>query len=152
MKASNGKFGLPKILYVQCDNGSEFKNNVWATALEWLTKLGIFVKVKLSFLPVGHTHEDIDACFGRLAQRFRTPGLIVKNMSDCVREAKIATSVTHDSFFYIQVSFFFLHPPSYPFFAGDLQLGRVFLPAPLPLHCCRYQALACCHVCHETQG
>ena len=30
-----------------------------------LVEKGIFKKIKLSFLMVGHTHEDIDQCFSR---------------------------------------------------------------------------------------
>jgi hypothetical protein len=65
----NGK--LPPKLYLQCDNGSEFKNYCWFQYCEYLVKTGVFKVLKLCFLTVGHTHEDIDACFGRLAQAFR---------------------------------------------------------------------------------
>ena len=54
----------PKVLYLQMDNGSDNKNKEIFSFGELLVRLGIFVKVKYGFLPVGHTHEDIDACFG----------------------------------------------------------------------------------------
>jgi hypothetical protein len=31
----------------------------------------VFEKVKLGFLVVGHTHEDIDGCFGCLSKKLR---------------------------------------------------------------------------------
>jgi hypothetical protein len=31
----------------------------------------VFEKVKLGFLVVGHTHEDIDGCFGYLSKKLR---------------------------------------------------------------------------------
>jgi len=34
---------------------------------ELFVRIGLFKKVKYSFLPVGHTHEDIDAMFGALS-------------------------------------------------------------------------------------
>ena len=55
---------LPKVLYVQADNTKDNKNSALYAFAELLVKLRIFDKVKFSFLPVGHTHEDIDACFG----------------------------------------------------------------------------------------
>jgi hypothetical protein len=55
---------LPEVLYVQCDNAGDNKNAKMFGMGELLVRLGIFRKVKFSFLPVGHTHEDIDACFG----------------------------------------------------------------------------------------
>jgi hypothetical protein len=54
----------PKVLYLQGDNGSDNKNKALFMFCELLVRLGIFEKVKFSFLPVGHTHEDVDACFG----------------------------------------------------------------------------------------
>jgi hypothetical protein len=31
----------------------------------------VFEEVKLGFLVVGHTHEDIDGCFGYLSKKLR---------------------------------------------------------------------------------
>jgi hypothetical protein len=66
---------LPERLYLQADSASDNKNYTVAAYLEWLVRAGVFKKVKISFLPVGHTHEDIDAAFGRLSKamhRLRT--------------------------------------------------------------------------------
>jgi hypothetical protein len=54
----------PSVLYLQMDNGGDNKNKELFMLGELLVRLGIFHKVKYSFLPVGHTHEDIDAMFG----------------------------------------------------------------------------------------
>ena len=59
----------PETLYLQADNASDNKNLAMYAVCQLLRDLGIFKKVKLSFLPVGHTHEDIDACFGALARQ-----------------------------------------------------------------------------------
>ena len=58
------KMPWPRVLYVQCDSASDNKNKSFFMLCEMFVRLGIFAKVKISFLPVGHTHEDIDACFG----------------------------------------------------------------------------------------
>ena len=65
-KQEREKKGLPwpKVLYVQMDNGGDNKNKELFMVGELLPRLGLFVKVKYSFLPVGHTHKDIDAMFG----------------------------------------------------------------------------------------
>jgi CO dehydrogenase nickel-insertion accessory protein CooC1 len=36
-----------------------------------LTARDVFEKVKLDFLIVGHTHEDIDGCFGYLSKMLK---------------------------------------------------------------------------------
>jgi hypothetical protein len=54
----------PQVLYLQGDNAKDNKNAPLFMLAELLVRERIFMKVKFSFLPVGHTHEDIDACFG----------------------------------------------------------------------------------------
>jgi hypothetical protein len=39
--------------------------------LSLLTTKDVFEEVKLGFLIVGHTHEDIDGCFGYLSKKLR---------------------------------------------------------------------------------
>ena len=58
---------LPPILYLQVDGGSENKNQWMLSYLSLLIEMGMFSKIKMSFLPVGHTHEDIDQAFSRIA-------------------------------------------------------------------------------------
>jgi hypothetical protein len=66
MAANNN---LPSTLYIQLDNTTrENKNRYVVSFLHMLVHFGIIsYKVKLSFLPVGHTHEDVDRFFSRLS-------------------------------------------------------------------------------------
>ncbi|XP_063438737.1 uncharacterized protein LOC134719703 [Mytilus trossulus] len=63
---------LPPILYLQADNSwRENKNRYVLGFCELLVHQRIFNEVYLSFLPVGHTHEDVDAAFSRIAETLR---------------------------------------------------------------------------------
>jgi hypothetical protein len=64
--ARDGK--LPSTLYIQLDNTSkQCKGRYMIGWLGYLIKMGVFKNIVLSFLPVGHTHEDIDQIFSRLS-------------------------------------------------------------------------------------
>ena len=55
---------LPPVLRIQADNcGGENKNKYMFAYCASLVALGYFREVFLSFLIVGHTHEDIDQQF-----------------------------------------------------------------------------------------
>jgi hypothetical protein len=58
----HGQF--PEEIYVQLDGGSENANKYVLGFLELLVARCIAKKVVFTRLPVGHTHEDIDGCFG----------------------------------------------------------------------------------------
>ena len=59
---------IPPTLYLQLDNcGRENKNRFVFSFCSLLVELGIFDKVKISFLMVGHTHEDVDQLFSRFS-------------------------------------------------------------------------------------
>ncbi|XP_046582541.1 uncharacterized protein LOC124289914, partial [Haliotis rubra] len=63
---------LPETLYLQADNSpKDNKNKTVLYFLALLVKLKIFKKVKLSFLMVGHTHEDVDQLFSVFARELR---------------------------------------------------------------------------------
>jgi hypothetical protein len=51
-------------LYIQLDNVSSNKCFTIYSALIEVLKNGMIKKVKVSYLIVGHTHEDIDALIG----------------------------------------------------------------------------------------
>ena len=57
---------LPEVLYLQMDNCARENKNKYVFAFcALLVELGIFRKIKVSFLMVGHTHEDVDQMFSR---------------------------------------------------------------------------------------
>ena len=59
---------LPSTLYVQLDNTpQENKNHVLIAYLSMLVEKKVFKKVKLGFLLVGHTHNQIDQRVSRFS-------------------------------------------------------------------------------------
>lgn len=69
----NDQAGLPNRLTIQLDNCTrENKNRYMMAYLESLVSWGVFVEVQASFLPIGHTHSDIDQLFSRTATRLHT--------------------------------------------------------------------------------
>ena len=110
-KASKGP--LPPILLIQMDNCSrENKNKFLFGYLEFLVSVGIFEEIQASFLPKGHTHEDIDQVFSCTAKALRPSDAItlsdlheilrgsytpepdishlhtIANIRDCLRDSK----------------------------------------------------------------
>ena len=62
---------LPDTMYLQLDNCiRENKNTYVISFLAWLIERGVFKVIKLSFLPVGHTHFEND----QVASRISTAG------------------------------------------------------------------------------
>ena len=58
--------------HLQVDNTTkENKNHTLFGFMAWLVHEKVFAKTTISFLPVGHTHEDIDALFGVVARFLR---------------------------------------------------------------------------------
>jgi hypothetical protein len=47
------------------------KNRYLLAFLSLLMAREVFEEVKLGFLEVGHTHEDIDECFGYLSKKLK---------------------------------------------------------------------------------
>jgi hypothetical protein len=69
-KDERGK--LPPKLYLQLDNTAKQCKNMYLMAfLALLVEHGVFEECIVSFLPVGHTHEDIDQMFSRFAVALR---------------------------------------------------------------------------------
>ena len=63
---------LPPTMYIQLDNTSkQCKNHFIIGYLACLVAWGMTREVTLSYLPVGHTHEDIDQFFSHLATWLR---------------------------------------------------------------------------------
>lgn len=64
-------YPMPEVLYVQLDNVSTNKSKLMIAYASWLVQQDIFRKVKINFLLVGHTHENIDQMFSRFSVRLR---------------------------------------------------------------------------------
>ena len=61
---------IPPRLFLQLDNTTkQCKGRYVFGYLGLLIKLGVFQRITVSFLPVGHTHEDIDQLFSRISVR-----------------------------------------------------------------------------------
>uniref|UniRef100_K1RDW3 DUF7869 domain-containing protein n=1 Tax=Magallana gigas TaxID=29159 RepID=K1RDW3_MAGGI len=57
---------LPDVFYLQMDNcARENKNRYLLAFMAYLVGKGVFRKIKVSFLMVGHTNEDIDQVFSK---------------------------------------------------------------------------------------
>lgn len=62
---------LPPTLYHQVDGGNENAGQLTIAVAEWLVMKGLTTKVVITRLPVGHTHEDIDAQFAHIWKALR---------------------------------------------------------------------------------
>lgn len=82
-KKNSGK--LPPVLFIQADNCTrQNKNRFFFAYFEFLVAKGVFTEVQISFLPIGHTHTDIDQAFSSVATRLRNTN--AKTMQDLVHE------------------------------------------------------------------
>ena len=80
---------LPSTLNLQLDNTCrENKNWCVLTFLGVLVFNGVFDQINVNFLPVGHTHEDIDAVFSKLATKLRKA--VVKTITNLIETLKSA--------------------------------------------------------------
>ena len=57
---------LPDTVFAQIDGGSENANTTMKAVCELMVARGLAKRVVLTRLPPGHTHEDIDAVFGKI--------------------------------------------------------------------------------------
>lgn len=57
---------FPETLFIQLDGGSENANKYVLALCELLVIKRRIKEIWFSRLPTGHTHEDIDACFGTM--------------------------------------------------------------------------------------
>ena len=59
---------LPPILKLQLDNTTKQNKGQYLFGfLSLLVECGVFKSIEVSYLPVGHTHEDIDQFFSRVS-------------------------------------------------------------------------------------
>lgn len=73
---------LPPVLFLQLDNARTNKNKWFIWFLSLLVEIGIFDKIKLSFLMVGHTHNDVDQFFSLLLRLSVDKGLEIMTLDD----------------------------------------------------------------------
>jgi hypothetical protein len=108
LKYEHAKGTLPPVLYLQLDNGPDQKSKQFLGFLAYLVQKKIFHKIKVSFLIVGHTHEDIDQKFsviGKYIQRFLREVLSIPAFIDAiiqcmVKKEKAPKCVEHIQFCY----------------------------------------------------
>ena len=93
--------GFTPLLLIQMDNcAKDYKSKYNMLFWSALTAKGIFCEVRVSFLIVGHTHEDMDAMFGRFGQRLKIeechalPNLMASFME--ARDLTIVPSLIHE--------------------------------------------------------
>ena len=77
LQLQNPSIPLPSKLYLQLDNCSGSNKNKYMLAFaDRLVRKGVFKEVVLSFLMVGHTHEDIDQLFSVISYKLRQRDLV----------------------------------------------------------------------------
>ena len=89
LQVQHDKDSLPPTLYLQCDNGPDMHSKQFIAFCAYLVELGVFHKVKLSFLVVGHTHEDIDqyfSCISRFIKKIKKSICSVREFLNALME------------------------------------------------------------------
>nr|XP_006815072.1 PREDICTED: uncharacterized protein LOC102804474 [Saccoglossus kowalevskii] len=67
---SEVKTHLAKVLYLQLDNCfRENKNRFLLSLMELMVEINVFEEIFVSFLPVGHTHENVDQMFSKISTK-----------------------------------------------------------------------------------
>jgi hypothetical protein len=77
------------VLYLQLDNAPDNKSKRFLAFVAYLIQKKVFKKVKLSYLIVCHTHEDVDSLFSAISRFFKyclrrvlTVAAFIKGLSD----------------------------------------------------------------------
>jgi hypothetical protein len=79
---------LPEVCYIQLDNAPDNKNKWLLTLCAILVAVNLFRKIKIGFLPTGHTHEDIDQLFSRIAEYLRAQNILcLKDLIDSCKNS-----------------------------------------------------------------
>jgi hypothetical protein len=93
LKYQQEKGFLPPVLYLQLDNAPDNKSKRFLAFIGFLIQNNIFKKIKLSYLVVGHTHEDVDGLFSAISRFFKhalrrvlTVAAFLKGLSDSFKK------------------------------------------------------------------
>ena len=90
---------LPPVLYLQLDNCGVNKNRWVIKLLAGLVHAGLFKKIKMCFLIVGHTHVDIDQFFSCVSRKLRNLQNVhtLPDLHDAIRQCMLKAQpvVTH---------------------------------------------------------
>jgi hypothetical protein len=90
-EAYMSKDGLPDVVFVQIDGGTENISKAMIAMCELLVARGIVKKrIILSRLMVGHTHEDIDGRFAKIWMRIRNAYVLTMNQYKSNIEAALS--------------------------------------------------------------
>lgn len=77
MAGDNGATGLPRKLWLQMDNtAKDNKNHYLLGYCGMLLAEGLFAEVEVNFLPVGHTHQEIDQTFCLVSKKLKEHGAL----------------------------------------------------------------------------
>ena len=83
---------LPPTLWLQLDNTCRDNKNRYVFAFcQSLVDMGLFQEIEINFLPVGHTHCDIDQLFSRISVHLYGNNCL--NFRDLLRKARMACSM-----------------------------------------------------------
>jgi len=93
-----GLSNLPPVLHLQLDNTKkDNKNKKVFSFLAALVKKHIFQKVIVSFLPIGHTHNDVDAMFGVFSKALQksTCKTLLNIFENCEKPNLVSCLIDH---------------------------------------------------------
>jgi hypothetical protein len=93
----NGNRTLPRNLHLQMDNASDNKSKQILAFMAYMVEMQYFDVIKLSYLIVSHTHEDIDQWFSvfsrfikKILMQILTIGAFIRALSEAFKTKKCA--------------------------------------------------------------
>lgn len=90
-REATGMTSFPQELFIQLDNtAKDNKNRFMLAFCDLLVHLSIFNRVTVNFLPVGHTHEDIDRKFSRVSVNLKNCATVtVSDLHQALRDSQV---------------------------------------------------------------
>lgn len=90
-REAHGLTTIPSVLCIQLNNTTKDNKNRFSMAFcDYLVHVGLFRRITVNFLPVGHTHEDIDRIFSRVSVhlKHRTTAT-VKDLHEAIKFSQL---------------------------------------------------------------